>query len=235
MHIPDGFLNLYLCLVMYAVAALFLVWAWRGVQHSLKKSYVPLIAVSSALLLLIQLFEFPAAGGASTWHIMGGTMLSMVIGPHATIISMTITLIIQASFGDGGISTFGANVVNMAVIGGMSFYLVKILNGGSFSKKRLAIGLFIGVWLSNIITALVTGIEIGIAPMVGSIGGLIVTVPAMLMLYVPTGLIEGIVASSLIISFSRIKAIKLFGVDLIHKNKKDEIKHALKSNNSKSG
>ena len=220
MHIPDGFLNPYLCIVLYIVAGCFLIWAWKGAKRSLKKSYIPLIAVSSALLLLIQFVEFPAAGGASTWHIMGGTIVAMILGPHATIISMTITLVIQAILGDGGISSFGANVVNMAVIGGLSFYLVKILNGHSISRKRLVISLFIGAWVSNILTALFTGIDIGIAPVVGSVGGLLVTIPTMLVLYVPTGLVEGIVASSLITSLSRVKAIKLYGIELLYSNSK---------------
>ena len=102
MHVPDGFFNPYLCVIMYIVAALFLVWAWKGAKRTLRKSFVPLIAVSSAAILFVQMVEFPAAGGASTWHIMGGTILAMVLGPFGTIISMTITLVIQAAYGDGG-------------------------------------------------------------------------------------------------------------------------------------
>lgn len=198
----------------------------RGARNSLRGVYVPLIAISSAILLLVQFIEFPAAGGASTWHIMGGTIIAMILGPHATIISMTITLIIQAFLGDGGISTFGINVVNMAVIGGLSFYLVKILNAKSLSKKRLGISVFAAAWISNTLTGLITGLEIGIAPLVGSVGGIVVTVPTMLILYVPTGLIEGVVGSVLIVALSRINGVKLHGLELIYhqsgKNKPQE-------------
>jgi cobalt/nickel transport system permease protein len=222
MHVPDGFLNPYLCVIMYVVAALFIVWAWKGAKRTLRKSFVPLIAVSSAAILLVQMVEFPAAGGASTWHIMGGTILAMVLGPFGTIISMTITLVIQAAYGDGGISTFGANIVNMAVIGGLSFYLVKALNRKSISGKRLAASLFAAAWISNVLTALAVGIDIGLYPMVGSVGGLAVTIPTMLILYVPTGFAEGIVAASLIVPLSRIKAIKLYGVSLLREEQTKE-------------
>jgi cobalt/nickel transport system permease protein len=215
-HIPDGFVNLYVCFAMFVVAALFLIWAWKGARSSLRGIYVPLIAISSAILLLVQFIEFPAAGGASTWHIMGGTIIAMILGPHATIISMTITLIIQALLGDGGISTFGINVINMAVIGGLSFYLVKIFNGKSLSKKRLGASVFAAAWMSNTLTGLIAGLEIGAAPLVGSVGGLAVTVPTMLILYVPTGLIEGVVGSVLIVALSRINGVKLFGLELIY-------------------
>jgi cobalt/nickel transport system permease protein len=214
LHIPDGILNPYTCVLMYIVALLFLGWAWRGAKRSLPRSFIPLIAVTSAVLLVIQLVEFPVAGGGSTWHFLGGTMVSMILGPYAAVISMTITLIIQAlALGDGGITSFGANVFNMAVIGALSFFLVKILLGGKFSDKRLAASVFISSWVSNIMTSLAVGIEIGIHPMVGQIGGLMVTVPTMLTWYVPTGLIEGLVASSLVIPLSRIKAMKLYGLD----------------------
>ena len=215
MHVPDGFINPYLCVIMFVVAALFLIWAWRGARSTLRKSFVPLIAISSATVLLVQMVEFPAAGGASTWHIMGGTILTMVLGPHGTIISMTLTLIIQALYGDGGLSTFGANVVNMAVVGGLSFFLVKALAGKNFSRKRLALSLFVASWVSNIATALLVGVDIGLYPMVGTVGGLAVTIPAMLVLYVPTGLVEGIVTSSLVVTFSQAKSVRLFGLELL--------------------
>jgi ABC-type Co2+ transport system permease subunit len=82
-----------------------------------------------------------------------------------------------------------------------------------FSDRRLVIGVFVASWLSNVLTALAVGIEIGIYPMIGQVGGLTVTIPTMMMWYVSTGLIETLIASSLIIPLSRIKAVKLFGID----------------------
>jgi cobalt/nickel transport system permease protein len=226
LHVPDGFVNPCICAIMFVVAALFLIWAWRGARLTLRKSFVALIAISSAVVLIVQMIEFPAAGGASTWHIMGGTILTMVLGPHGTIISMTLTLIIQALYGDGGISTFGVNVVNMAIIGGLSFYLVRALAGKNISRKRLAFSLFLASLMSNILTALAVGIDIGLYPMVGTTGGLIVTIPTMLVLYIPTGLIEGIVTSSLVITLSQIKSIKLFGLELLGNAQKINVNSA---------
>jgi len=214
MHIPDGILNPYSCIIMYIVALVFLAWAWKGAKKTLPRTFIPLIAVVSAVILIVQLFEFPVAGGGSTWHFLGGTIVSMVLGPFAAMISMTITLVIQAlAFGDGGLTSFGANVFNMAVIGALSFYIVKTLDGRKLGDRRLVIAVFVASWVSNILTALAVGIEIGIYPMIGQIGGMTVTVPSMLMWYVPTGLIEGIVASSLIVPLSRIKTMRLYGLE----------------------
>jgi cobalt/nickel transport system permease protein len=199
---------------------LFLVWAWKGAKRNLPRSFVPLIAVLSAVILIVQMLEFPVAGGGSTWHIMGGTLTTMILGPFGSIISMTIVLIIQAlALGEGGLTSFGADIFNMAVIGGLSFYVVKILLGRNWSKKRLAASVFAASWIANVLTALAVGIEIGIYPIVGSIGGLSVTVPTMLFWYVPTGFLEAAVTSSLVISLSRISSIKLYGLNMLrHKN-----------------
>ena len=219
-HIPDGILNPYACIFMYMVAFGFLVWAWYGIRKNSPHYIIPLIAVVSALLFVIQFFELPVAGGGSTWHFLGGTAVSMILGPFAGLISMTITLVIQAAIGDGGITTFGANVFNMAVIGVMSFFMVKAFLSRGFSTKKLALIIFVASFISNVSTALAVGVEIGLFPMVGNLGGLIVTVPSMLMWYVPTGIIEGVVASSLIVSLSRLRGVKLLGLEFCRKQKR---------------
>ena len=216
-HIPDGILNPYACIAFYIIAFSFLAWAWKRIKKKSPRYIIPLIAIVSSLLLVVQLFEFPVAGGGSTWHFLGGTAVSMILGPFAGLISMTITLVIQAAIGDGGITTFGANVFNMAIIGVMSFFIVKTFLSRGFTTRRLALSVFIASFISNVCTALAVGIEIGLFPMVGTLGGIIVTVPSMLMWYVPTGIIEGVVASSLIVSLSRLGGVKLLGLEFCRK------------------
>jgi cobalt/nickel transport system permease protein len=221
-HIPDGILNPYACIAMYIVAFSFLAWSWQGIKKNHPRHIIPLIGVVSALLIVIQLFNFPVAGGGSTWHFLGGTAISMVLGPFGCIISMSISLIIQAlALGDGGMTTFGANLFNMAVIGALSFFIVKAFLLRGFTTKRLAIGLFVASFISNVCTALAVGIEIGLFPMVGTLGGIFVTVPSMLVWYVPTGIIEGVVASALIVSLSKLNGVKLLGLDLCRKSNKN--------------
>ncbi len=177
------------------------------------RSIIPLIAVVSALLLVVQIAEFPVAGGGSTWHFLGGATVSMVLGPFAGIISMTITLIVQASLGDGGLTSFGANVFNMAVIGALSFFIVKACLSRGFSTRKLALSMFVASFVSNVCTALAVGVEIGLFPMVGNLGGITVTVPSMMVWYIPTGVIEGVVASALVVSLSNLRGVKLFGLE----------------------
>jgi cobalt/nickel transport system permease protein len=223
MHIPDGILNLYICILMLVVSLVFLRWAWKVAKRTMPRSFIPLAAIMSAVVLVVQMVEFPVAGGGSTWHIMGGTLVTMILGPFGAIISLTIVLIVQAlAFGDGGITSFGANVFNMAVISAFSFFIVKLLLNGNSSKKRLGASLFTAAWLSNILTALAVGIQIGINPLVGTLGGIAVTVPTMLFWYVPTGLAEALFTVPIVLSLSRVSPTKLHGLSMLYnsKNKK---------------
>ena len=226
MHIPDGILDPTACIALFIISACFLAVAWWQVKNRHPHYFIPLIAVVSALVLVIQLFEFPVAGGGSTWHFLGGTTVTMILGPWAGMISMTMTLGIQAiALGDGGLTTFGANIFNMAIIGAMSFYIVKLFLFRGYSTKKLAVGMFMASFISNVCTALAVGIEIGLFPLVGNLGGVGVTVPTMLFWYVPTGLIEGLVSSALVVALSKLKGVNLFGLEMCrgnHKNNKKE-------------
>lgn len=106
MHIPDGLVDPYLCVLLYIVSAVFLTWAWRGMRRMFPRSFVPVIAVSSAFIFASQMLNFPILYGTSG-HLVGGTFLAMLLGPHAAIVSLSIVLLIQAVFfADGGIFTF---------------------------------------------------------------------------------------------------------------------------------
>lgn len=77
---------------------------------------VPLLAFSSAISLVIMMFNVPVPGG-STGHAVGGAIIGIVLGPWAAVISISVALVLQALiFGDGGVTTIGANCFNMAVV-----------------------------------------------------------------------------------------------------------------------
>ena len=136
MHVPDGFLSLTICILMYALSMGFLFWAWKKAKNTYSSSMTPMLAVSSAFVFAAQMINFPILYGTSG-HLAGGTFLAVLLGPYAAILSMTIVLMMQALiFADGGLTTFGANVFNMAIIGGLSFFIVKALTGESKSSGR---------------------------------------------------------------------------------------------------
>ena len=205
MHIPDGFLNPATATTMFAVSIVSLVWSWKKVKAEYPQSFVAMLAISSAFVFAAQMINFPIVYGTSG-HLVGGTFLAVLLGPWAAMLSMTIVLMMQAFFfADGGIIAFGANVFNMAVIGALSFFIVKLLTRKSTSPRRFASSVFTASWLSVVVGSLAAAVEIGISPVFADAGGVMVTIPAMLFWHVIIGLGEGAITTTLIMSLQRLQ------------------------------
>lgn len=212
MHIPDGFLSFEIAALMWTVSIAFLAIAWRKAKSIYNQSLTPLLAVSSAFVFVAQMLNFPITYGTSG-HLVGGTFLAVVLGPYAAILSMTIVLLMQALFfADGGIFTLGANIFNMAVIGGLSFFIIKIISGGNERGMKFYFGLFVASWLSIVLGALACGFEIGLSPVFSSAGGVAVTVPAMLFWHILIGLGEAFITTTILTQLYRMKPTVLSGL-----------------------
>ncbi len=221
MHIPDGLLTPEISILMYAISVILLVWSWKKAKAEYPKALAPLLAVSSAFVFAAQMINFPIAYGTSG-HLVGGTFLAMLLGPYAAILGMTIVLLMQALFfADGGIFAFGANVFNMAIIGGLSFFLVKMLTRNNTSKRCLFLSVFLASWLSVVLGALACGLEIGFSPAFSSVGGAAVTVPAMLFWHVLIGLGEAAITTTLVTQLWRLQPAVLGGIAFL-RGKGDE-------------
>ena len=215
MHIPDGFLNPSTAALLYAVAIAFLAWSWNKAKTGYPSSFVALLAVSSAFVFAAQMINFPIAFGTSG-HLVGGTLLAMLLGPYAAMLSMTIVLLMQALFfADGGLLAFGANVFNMAVIGGLSFFLIKLLTRSSKSHRRFALSVFVASWVSVVLGALACALEIGVSQTFASAGGIEVTIPAMLFSYSIIGLVEAAITTTLLTSLQRLQPTIMSGLTLL--------------------
>ena len=215
MHIPDGFINPPIAATMFALSIVFLAWSWKKIKAEYPQSFVAMLAISSAFVFAAQMINFPIVYGTSG-HLVGGTFLAVLLGPWAAMLSMTIVLMMQAFFfADGGIIAFGANVFNMAVIGSLSFFIVKLLTRKSTSTRRFASSVFTASWLSVVIGSLAAAIEIGISPAFADAGGVMVTIPAMLFWHVLIGLGEGAITTTLIMSLQRLQPAVMGSLNIL--------------------
>ena len=215
MPIPDGFINPVTAVTMFAVSIAFLAWSWKKVKSDYPQSFVAMLAVSSAFVFAAQIINFPIGFGTSG-HLVGGTFLAILLGPYAAMLSMTIVLLMQAFFfADGGLIAFGANVFNMAIIGGLSFFVVKLLTRNSKSTRRFASSVFIASWFSVVIGSLAAAFEIGFSPAFAGVGGIMVTIPAMLFWHVIIGLGEGAITTTLVMSLQRLQPAIVGGLTLM--------------------
>ena len=151
MHIPDGFIPIAQCLVYYVILIVALYFSVRWAKSNLDEKRIPLLAVLAAGIFAIMSMNMPIPFGTSG-HMVGGALVAIVfLAPEAAVLVFTVALLIQALiFGDGGITALGANVLNMAIIGGfVGLFTFKGLNG--IIGKYPAAG--VAAWLATVIAA----------------------------------------------------------------------------------
>lgn len=193
MHIPDAFIPLPQAAIYWIIALIFLAYAIKWARKSINEDKIPLIAVLAAGIFALQSFNLPVSMGTSG-HLVGGALAAIVLGsPFAAVFILTLVLIIQGFiFGDGGITTMGANIINMGVIGGfVGFYSFQ---GIKKFLKNPYLSAGIAAWLACLIPALACAVEMAIAGTFPLVPGL----AAMGIYHAIIGVIEGIVTAIVI-------------------------------------
>ncbi len=167
MHIPDGYLGPVTYITMYAAAIPFWAVASWKLNKTLKAKQAPYLAIGAAFSFVIMMFNIPIVGG-TTGHATGATLIAVLLGPWAAMISVSVALIIQALlFGDGGITAIGANCFNMAIAGGLAGYgIYRLIAARSEATgRRRWIAAAIAAYVSLNISALLAAIQLGIQPL----------------------------------------------------------------------
>lgn len=159
MHIPDGFLDLWIAGFCFVLSAIVIGFAVRRTNDTLDDTRVALLGVISAGIFAAQMLNWPIPGGTSA-HFVGGALAAILLGPYLGTLSVTSVLVIQTFvFGDGGITALGANVLNMAIIPAFVGYaLFRILRPYSPS-----VGAFVAGWLAITAGAVAAAIELGLS------------------------------------------------------------------------
>ena len=149
------------------------------------KELAPMLGIAASLSFLLMMFNVPIPGG-TTAHAVGGVLLSILIGPYAASLALTVALLLQALlFGDGGILALGANIFNMAIA--MPFVGYAVYHFFRKQNHETA-GVLVGSYVGINVAAFLTAIELGIQPIIATQGGeplynpygLAVTIPAMM-------------------------------------------------------
>ena len=192
MHIPDGFLSLPIIGLTWAATLTLVIIALNKVQKDYKEQTVSLMGVSAAFIFATQMINFPIPGGTSG-HLLGGTLVGVLLGPWAGSLVMAVVFIVQAVlFQDGGITALGANIFNMGLIGTFGgYYLYKTIRQllGYNSWKGVSVGTAIAAWTSVVVASLVAAFELGLSGTVP----LTVAITAMLSWHILIGIGESII------------------------------------------
>ncbi|MEE8716666.1 MAG: cobalt transporter CbiM [Coriobacteriales bacterium] len=166
MHIPENYLSPSTCGVFGVATVGIWAVAIRKVSRSVPKDKMPLLGVAAAFCFLAMMFNIPLPGG-TTGHAVCGTLVAILFGPWASVIAVSIALIIQAVFfGDGGILAIGANCFNMAFVLPMVGYGVyRLVRGRSGGLGRELVAAGVGSYVGINCAALCAALEFGVQPL----------------------------------------------------------------------
>ncbi|MEJ5283781.1 MAG: energy-coupling factor ABC transporter permease [Brevinematia bacterium] len=124
MHIPEYLLKGSVCPVSAAMGIAGVIATTYFVFKSKEKIDILKFGIITSFVFLLQMLNFPISGGTSG-HFLGVAFLIFLLGIPYGILSMSIILAIQAIvFADGGLTTLGANIFNMAIAGAIPVILL---------------------------------------------------------------------------------------------------------------
>ena len=199
MHIMEGFLPgpwWQFWTVLAAVCVLAGMFALVRLVRN-KPASLPLLGLAGAFVFILSSLKLPSIGSSS--HPTGTGFGSILFGPAVCSVFCTIVLIFQALLlGHGGITTLGANIISMGVVGPLAACIIfKIghLIRPEFSIRSFAVTVFFAAAAADLSTYVMTSLQLALAyPALE--GG----IPAAFLVYlgifsitqVPLAVIEGI-------------------------------------------
>lgn len=214
MHIPDGYLDLTTVFITYTIFTIYMMYTLYKLKNISYTEKTSLLAVVSAGIFAAQMLNWPIVGGTSL-HFVGGALAGILLGPWLGTLSMFLVLFVQCIvFHDGGITTLGANMINMGIIDvliGIIFYRI----GEKFSGSRdfgCIIGAFLGGWLGIALAGIACGLEIGFSSQFAY--GWVLATSVMGMWHLALGVIEGII-TALVVAYlvKRAPELMYWGAD----------------------
>jgi len=198
MHIADGIRPASWAGLWFLVALPFLAWG----LHDLKKrsqqalQFKPLVALVGAAVFVISCLPIPVPLTGTCSHMCGTGLAAILIGPTITVVIASVGLVLQALFlAHGGLTTLGANIVSMGVVGAFAGYgvfrLALVVRLPLFAAALLA-GI-LSDWATYATTSfeLATGLTGPGAPKMLFTAILLAFVPTQL----PLGLLEGLISA----------------------------------------
>ncbi|MCJ7642184.1 MAG: energy-coupling factor ABC transporter permease [Desulfobacterales bacterium] len=194
MHIPDGFLSHSINAATFVVSAGTCAYAVKTVNKTFGEKEVPLMGVTAAFIFAAQMLNFPVAGGTSG-HFLGAVFSSVLLGPWASLIILTIVLVVQClGFADGGLTAIGSNIFNMGVIGALGGYSIFYILYALFrkSQKGFFIALAVSSWLSIVMSAAAAAIELALS----GTSPFMIALPAMAGVHAIIGIGEAIITTT---------------------------------------
>lgn len=206
MHISEGILPFNWALFWYLLAIPVIAYGLKRVRElsALDLSFKPLLGFMAAVVFVISLMPVPVPVVGTCSHPVGVGISGIILGPAISSLTATVALLLQALFlAHGGLSTLGANVFAMGVVGSFTGYLTfRALRG---LKASLAVSGFMAGLLADWATYFTTALELALGirgdspflPLFTKI--LVAFIPTQL----PLGILEGAITGGMLVLLNK--------------------------------
>jgi cobalt/nickel transport system permease protein len=195
MHIPNGFLSDPVCAITTAASAAACgAGIWR-VRRTFVGRDCESLAAAGAAIFAAQMINFPIDHGTSG-HLLAAAATALVLGPWTATLAIGLVLAVQATlFGDGSLTTWGANLLAMGIVAPWSAWAVSRLAAcAAPSRTGNLLGAAAGAWVSVVAAAGACSLLLaaaGRAPLAD-------VLPAMLQAHFAVGLSEALLTVALV-------------------------------------
>ncbi|WP_239470531.1 energy-coupling factor ABC transporter permease [Archangium violaceum] len=166
--------------------------------------YSPFVAMLAAAVFVISCMPVPVPITGTCSHPCGTGLAAVLIGPVMTVLVTFVALLLQALFlAHGGLTTLGADIWSMGVVGGFVGY--GVFHGLRAVRAPLGVAAFAAGMLSDWATYAMTSFELasalhGSQPLGSTLGTLLL---AFLPTQLPLGILEGALTAGAIVFISR--------------------------------
>jgi cobalt/nickel transport system permease protein len=202
MHISEGILPFNWAALWFLMAAPFVAYGLYRLRKlsDIDLSFKPLVGLMSAIVFIISCMPVPVPIAGTCSHPCGTGISGILLGPAISILITAVALLIQALFlAHGGLSTMGADIVSMGVMGSFTGYLTfKALRS---MKANLSIAGFVAGLFADWATYLTTSVELasgikGDSPFMPLFWKILIAfIPTQL----PLGILEGAMTAGMVV------------------------------------
>lgn len=162
MHISEGFLPVQWAVFWWIVALPFFVVGLRSITRITKEhpELKLLLALSGAFTFVLSALKIPSVTGSCS-HPTGTGLGAILFGPSVMAVLGALVLLFQAVLlAHGGLTTLGANMFSMAIVGPFAAYFIYQLLMRT-GRQRAAI--FWAAALADLLTYVVTSMQLALA------------------------------------------------------------------------
>jgi len=198
MHIAEGFLPVAHAIGWTIASAPFVAHGGRRLNHQMREHPQTklLLGASGAFTFILSALKLPSVTGSSS-HPTGTGLGAVLFRPPVMAVLGAIVLLFQALLlAHGGLTTLGANVFSMAIVGPwVSFGIYQLLRRFGAS---VYVGAGVAAAIGDLSTYVTTAVQLALAfpdPTGGVLGSAIKFMGVFAVSQVPLAVIEGVVTA----------------------------------------